>query len=86
MFYPSGNWDNEAFDQPERFDLSRSPNPHLGLGGGGVHFCLGASVGRAQLRAIFGELLTQLPDIHAGDPAYVPGNFIHAIRSLPCMF
>ena len=86
MFYPSGNWDNEAFDQPERFDLSRSPNPHLGLGGGGVHFCLGASVGRAQLRAIFGELLTQLPDIQAGDPAYVPGNFIHAIRSLPCTF
>jgi cytochrome P450 len=86
MFYPSGNWDHEAFDQPERFDLSRSPNPHLGLGGGGVHFCLGASVGRAQLRAIFGELLTQLPDIQAGDPAYVPGNFIHAIRSLPCTF
>ncbi len=86
MFYPSGNWDREAFDQPDRFDLSRSPNPHLGLGGGGVHFCLGASVGRAQLRAIFGELLTQLPDIQAGDPAYVPGNFIHAIRSLPCTF
>ncbi|HET7073070.1 MAG TPA: cytochrome P450 [Mycobacterium sp.] len=86
MFYPSGNWDREAFDHPDRFDLSRSPNPHLGLGGGGVHFCLGASVGRAQLRAIFGELLTQLPDIQAGDPAYVPGNFIHAIRSLPCTF
>jgi cytochrome P450 len=86
MFYSSGNWDTEAFDHPERFDLSRNPNPHLGLGGGGAHFCLGASVGRAQLRAIFGELLAQLPDIQAGDPAYVPGNFIHGIRSMPCTF
>ncbi len=86
MFYASGNRDEEAFDEPGRFDLSRSPNPHLGFGGGGVHFCLGAHVARAQLRAIFGELLSQLPDIAAGEPVYVPGNFIHAIRSMPCTF
>jgi cytochrome P450 len=86
MFYSSGNWDTEAFEHPERLDLSRSPNPHLGFGGGGVHFCLGAHVGRAQLRAIFGELLRQLPDIQAGEPVYVPGNFIHGIRSMPCTF
>jgi cytochrome P450 len=86
MFYPSGNWDTEVFDHPERFDLSRNPNPHVGFGGGGVHFCLGAHVARAQLRAIFGELLRQVPDIQAGDPAYVPGNFIHAVRSMPCTF
>jgi cytochrome P450 len=86
MFYPSANWDTEVFDHPERLDLSRNPNPHLGFGGGGVHFCLGAHVARAQLRAIFGELLRQLPDIQAGDPVYVPGNFIHAVRSMPCTF
>jgi cytochrome P450 len=86
MFYTSGNWDTEAFDQPERFNLSRNPNPHLGFGGGGVHFCLGAHVARAQLRALFDELLHQLPDIQAADPAYVPGNFIHAIRSMSCTF
>jgi cytochrome P450 len=86
MFYPSGNWDTEAFDHPERLDLSRSPNPHVSFGGGGVHFCLGAHVARAQLRAIFGELLRQLPDIQAGDPVSVPGNFIHGIRSLPVTF
>jgi cytochrome P450 len=86
MFYSSGNWDTDVFDHPERLDLGRSPNPHLGFGGGGVHFCLGAHVARAQLRAIFGELLRQLPDIQAGDPTYVPGNFIHAVRSLPCTF
>jgi cytochrome P450 len=43
-------------------------------------------VARAQLRAIFGELLDQLPDIQAADPTYVPGNFIHGIRSMPCTF
>jgi len=86
MFYPSGNWDTEVFEHPERLDLSRSPNPHVSFGGGGVHFCLGAHVARAQLRAIFGELLRQLPDIQAGEPVYVPGNFIHGIRSMPCTF
>lgn len=86
MFYASGNRDAAAFDHPERFDLSRSPNPHVGFGGGGVHFCLGAHVARAQLRAIFGELLRQVPDIQAGEPTYVAGNFIHAIRSMPCSF
>lgn len=86
MFYASGNRDSEAFDEPGRFDLSRSPNPHLGFGGGGVHFCLGAHVARAQLRALFGELLSQIPNLQAGEPVYVPGNFIHAIRSLPCTF
>lgn len=86
MFYASGNWDTEAFDHPERFDLSRSPNPHVGFGGGGLHFCLGAHVARAQLRAIFGELLRQLPDIQAGEPAYLAGNFVHAIRAMPCTF
>ncbi|MCV7092043.1 cytochrome P450 [Mycobacterium interjectum] len=86
MFYSSGNWDTDAFDHPERFDLSRSPNPHVSMGGGGVHFCLGAHVARAQLRAIFGELLAQLPDIEAGEPSYVAGNFIHAIGSMPCTF
>ena len=86
MFYSSGNWDTEVFDHPELLDLSRSPNPHVSFGGGGVHFCLGAHVGRAQLRAIFGELLRQLPDIQAGDPVYAPGNFIHGIRSMPVTF
>lgn len=86
MFYPSGNWDAEAFDRPDRLDLSRNPNPHVGFGGGGVHFCLGAHVARAQLRAIFGELLRQLPGIEAGEPAYLAGNFVHAIRSMPCTF
>lgn len=86
MFYASGNFDATVFDAPERFDLSRKPNPHLGFGGGGRHFCLGAHVARAQLRALFGELLTQLPGIEAGEPSYVAGNFVHGVRSLPVTF
>jgi cytochrome P450 len=86
MFYSSGNFDELAFDRPRRFDLGRKPNSHVGFGGGGLHFCLGAHVARAQLRAIFGELLTQLPDFEAGDPSFVAGNFIHGVRSLPITF
>jgi cytochrome P450 len=86
MFYPSGNWDTDVFADPDSFDLSRHPNPHIGFGGGGVHYCLGANVARAQLRALFRELLTQLPDIEAGEPDLLAGNFIHAVRAMPCTF
>ncbi|WNG85837.1 cytochrome P450 [Mycobacterium sp. ITM-2016-00317] len=83
MFYSSGNRDTSVFDRPECLDLGRDPNPHLGFGGGGRHFCLGAHVARAQLRAILGELLTQIPGLQAGEPSYVAGNFIHAVRRMP---
>lgn len=83
MFYSSGNRDTAVFDRPDLLDLGRDPNPHLGFGGGGRHFCLGAHVARAQLRAIIGELLTQLPDLAAGEPSFVAGNFIHAVRRMP---
>lgn len=86
MFYQSGNWDEAVFDRPDRLDLSRDPNPHIGFGGGGAHYCLGTHVARAQLRAIIGELLRQLPDIRAGEPAFVPSNFVHAIRAMPAEF
>jgi cytochrome P450 len=86
MFYASGNRDESVFEDPDCLDLSRDPNPHLGFGGGGQHYCLGTHVARAQLRAIFGELLRQLPDIEAGEPEYVAGSFIHGIRAMPCTF
>lgn len=86
MFYASGNRDEQVFDRPDLLDLSRDPNPHVGFGGGGQHYCLGTHVARAQLRAIFGELLRELPDIRAGEPEYLAGNFIHGIRRLPCTF
>jgi cytochrome P450 len=86
MFYSSGNRDGAVFDHPDRFDVSRDPNPHVGFGGGGQHYCLGTHVARAQLRAIFGQLFRQLPQIAAGEPEYLVGNFIHGIRTMPCTF
>ncbi|MEV5835507.1 cytochrome P450 [Nocardia sp. NPDC052112] len=86
MIYSSGNRDPEVFDHPEHFDLSRHPNPHVGFGAGGPHFCLGTHLARMQLRALFGTLLTTLPNIQAGEPTYRSGNFIHAVQSMRCMF
>ena len=86
LFYKAANRDEEAFDHPERFDVLRSPNHHVGFGGGGPHYCLGASLARTQLRSIFTELLTRLPDIEAGEPEPLMGNFIDGIKRMPCSF
>jgi cytochrome P450 len=86
LFYHAGNRDPEAFDEPQRFDVTRRPNHHVGFGGGGPHYCLGASLARTQLRAIVTELLSRLPDIEAGEPDYLVGNFINGIRAMPCSF
>lgn len=87
MFYASANWDTEVFDSPERFDLSRSPNPHVSFGGGGIHHCLGNQLARRQLAAIFRELLTRLPDIAVvGDPVRSTGNFFHGVNSMTVRF
>ncbi|HKS98740.1 MAG TPA: cytochrome P450 [Rugosimonospora sp.] len=83
LFYCSANRDESVFCDPMRFDLSRSPNPHLGFGGGGAHFCLGNGVARTQLRAIFRELLTRVPRIDFGEPVHLVSNFINGIVSLP---
>ena len=87
MFYAAANWDTDVFDAPDRLDLSRSPNPHVGFGGGGVHHCLGHQIAKAQIRALLTELLLQLPDIEAGEPVPLAGsNFIHGVKSLPVHF
>lgn len=87
LFYHSGNRDETAFVDPWRFDVTRDPNRHLGFGGGGPHFCMGAALARTQLHAMFRELYTQIPDIEAGEPEmYRGGAFIHGIKRLPCTF
>lgn len=87
MFYASANWDTEVFEHPERFDLSRDPNPHVSFGGGGIHHCLGNQLARQQLRAVWHQLLTRLPDIEAsGEPSYAIGTFFHGVNHLPVRF
>jgi cytochrome P450 len=83
LFYCSGNRDEAIFDRARDFDLSRSPNQHVGFGGGGIHYCLGHAVARTQLRALFGELLTRLPGIEVGEPQWLPNQFVHGIKRLP---
>ena len=83
MFYLSGNRDGDVFDRPDAFDVTRDPNPHVGFGGGGPHFCLGSHLARMQLRSLFDELLHRLPDLTVGEPEYLAGNFINGIKRLP---
>ncbi|MFP5019775.1 cytochrome P450 [Pseudonocardia phyllosphaerae] len=83
MFYHSGNRDETAFDDPHTFDITRTENPHVGFGGGGVHFCLGSHLAKTQLRCLFHELLTRTPDIDVGEPEFLSGNFINGIKRLP---
>lgn len=63
MFYGAGNRDPRVFDRPEEFDVRRDPNPHVGFGGPGPHFCLGAHLARREVSVAFRQLLTRLPDI-----------------------
>ncbi len=84
LFYHSGNRDERAFSDPWRFDISREPNRHLGFGGGGPHYCLGASLARTQLRSIFGEMLRVMPDIEAAEPELLRSAFIHGVKRMDC--
>jgi cytochrome P450 len=87
LFYHSGNRDESVFEDPWQFDVTRNPNYHVGFGGGGPHYCLGASLARTQLRSIFRELLRVIPDIEADEPElFRPSSFIHGIKRMPCSF
>jgi cytochrome P450 len=90
MFYGSANRDPRVFDDPERFDVRRSPNPHVGFGGPGPHFCLGANLARRELAVVFRELFRRLPDLEVVGPA-VPLDtaglpLVGGIKKLPVRF
>ena len=87
MWYESANRDERAFDQPERFDVTRAPNEHLGFGAGGPHFCLGANLARREIRVMFEELFRWIPDIHTtGEPTWLRSPFIHGITAQQAEF
>ncbi len=84
MWYGSANRDEEKFDNPWLFDVTRSPNHHVGFGGGGTHFCLGANLARREIAVVFEELRNRIPDITASaEPAMLLSSFIHGIKRLP---
>ena len=82
LFYPSGNRDERAIEDPYRFDVTRDPNRHLGFGGGGPHFCMGAALAKLQLKVLFSELLRRYPDMTVSDPNYLVGNFVNGVSRL----
>jgi cytochrome P450 len=83
LWYWSGNRDDAVFDDPQVFDIGRTPNDHIGFGGPGPHFCLGAHLARREITAMFDQLLRRLPDIHAADePVRLRSNFINGIKHL----
>ena len=87
LFYWSANRDEAHFEDPERFDLRRDPNPHVGFGGPGPHFCLGAHLARREITAMLGELLRRLPDLRTtAPPRRLTSMFVNGITSLPCAF
>jgi cytochrome P450 len=86
LLYYSANRDEKVFADPERFDITRSPNPHLGFGGAGPHYCLGAHLARRELTVMLRELLTRVPGITAGEPDRLLSSFINGIKHLPCQF
>ncbi|HEY2427300.1 MAG TPA: cytochrome P450 [Acidimicrobiales bacterium] len=87
IWYCSANRDEDVFEDPFRFDIERSPNDHLAFGGGGPHFCLGASLARMEIRVLFEELAHRVKGIErAGEPAPLRSNFIGGIKHLPVTF
>jgi cholest-4-en-3-one 26-monooxygenase len=87
MWYISANRDEDVFDDPFRFDITRDPNPHIAFGGGGPHFCLGAQLARMEIQVLFEELVNRVPRIEAlGPPDRLRSNFIGGIKHLPVRF
>ena len=87
MFYLAANRDEDVFEGSQKFDVLRNPNPHVGFGGPGAHFCLGAHLARREITVIFRELFSRLPDIKAsGEPEALAASFIHGVKHLPATF
>jgi methyl-branched lipid omega-hydroxylase len=87
LFYWAANRDPAHFRDPDAFDVRRSPNPHVGFGGAGPHFCLGAHLARREMTVMFRELLTRVPDIAAtAPPQRLTSMFINGIKRLPVAF
>jgi cytochrome P450 len=87
LFYNSANRDEDVFEDPYRFDVRRDPNPHIGFGAAGPHFCLGAHLARQEIDVMFRQLFERLPDIRSvGEPDRLLSPFINGIKHLECTF
>ena len=83
LFYCSGNRDATVFTLPGTFDLRRPRAQHVAFGGGGVHFCLGSAVAKAQLKSLYREIFRRIPALEVGEPEFIFSEFVHGVRALP---
>jgi cholest-4-en-3-one 26-monooxygenase len=87
FFHASANRDEDVFDEPDTFDIGRSPNPHIAFGAGGPHFCLGTNLARLEIRVMYEHLLDRMPDIRQdGDAQRLQSQFINGVKHLPVAF
>jgi cytochrome P450 len=87
LWYNSANRDEAVFADPYRFDVTRTPNEHVGFGGPGAHHCLGANLARREITCVFRELFRRLPDLEiCGSAEMLQSNFIHGIKRMQCTF
>jgi methyl-branched lipid omega-hydroxylase len=85
LWYNPANRDERTFAEPFTFDVRRDPNPQVGFGAGGPHFCLGANLARREITVMFEEIRRRLPELRVvGEPAYLQSNFINGIKRMPC--
>jgi cholest-4-en-3-one 26-monooxygenase len=87
LFYRSANFDEAVFDRPERFDIGRSPNPQLGFGGTGTHYCLGVNLARLEIELIFNAIADGMPGIQkAGEVERLRSGWLNGIKRLPVTY
>jgi cytochrome P450 len=83
LYYTSANRDGTVFADPDRFDITRTPNPHVGFGGPGPHFCLGANLARREVTVMLRELYTRLPGLRSvGPPEPLLSNFVNGVKRM----
>jgi cholest-4-en-3-one 26-monooxygenase len=84
LYFASANFDDDVFDDPGRFEIGRSPNPHVTFGGGGSHFCIGANLTRLELKVMFDVIADELTNVTLlGPPSRLRSSWLNGIKHLP---
>ena len=83
LFYGSANFDEDVFEDPYTFDITRDPNPHVAFGGHGAHYCIGAALARQEIEVSLAGLVRRFPHLElAAEPSYHPNFVIRGLTGL----